>query len=158
MRQTLAAAALLVLPAYAAFPVASIEFQSWETCPVGAPALGEPKFQAAVTATPVTCDKANVNRDWSINNYAFKAYLNTKDALLCSGVTIWNNDDCSGNPVSFLPFDGEAVVQGQCLPDILDPGYVSFQLDCFGFSDGAGFTHGPDVSNGPEESDGPGGY
>ncbi|KAJ5883124.1 uncharacterized protein N7473_010010 [Penicillium subrubescens] len=156
--KTLASAALLVLPACAAFPVASVEFQSWETCPVGAPALGEPKFKAAVTATPVTCDKATVNRDWSIDNYAFKAYLDTKDALLCSGVTIWNNDDCSGEPVSFLPFDGEPVVQGQCLPDILDPGYVSFRLECFGFPGGPGFTNGPQVSDGGEESDGPEGY
>ncbi|KAJ5450605.1 uncharacterized protein N7458_007054 [Penicillium daleae] len=149
--KTLASAVLLALPAYAALPVASIDFQSWESCPVGAPALGEPKFKAAAIATPVTCDKATVNRDWSIDNYSFTAYLDTKDALLCSGITIWNNDDCTGEPVWFLPFDGEPVVQGQCLPDILDAGYVSFRLECFDFPDGAGFSTGPEISDSPED-------
>ena len=121
--------AALALSAQAAFPVASVEFQSWETCDVGAPALGEPKFKAAVSATPVTCDKTTVNRDWSIDNYSFTAHLDTKDALLCSGVTVWNNEDCSGEPIYFLPFEHGPVAQGQCLPDILDPGYVSFKMD-----------------------------
>ena len=150
-RQTLASAALLALPAYAGFPVASVEFQSWETCPVGAPALGEPKFTGGLIATPVTCDKTSVNRAWSIDHYAFKAYLDTKDALLCSGVTIWNNDDCTGEPVSFLPFDGEPVVLSQCLPDILDPGYVSVRLECFGFPTDTGYSAGPKR---PEDSEG----
>ncbi|KAJ5224889.1 uncharacterized protein N7469_008392 [Penicillium citrinum] len=130
--KTIASVAALAIGAQAAMPVASVEFQSWETCDVGAPAIGEPKFTEAVTATPVTCDKATVNRQWDIDNYSFKAHLDTKDALLCSGVTIWNNDDCSGRPVTFLPFEGGPIAQGQCLPDILDPGYVSFKLECFG--------------------------
>ncbi|KAJ5682551.1 hypothetical protein N7462_005716 [Penicillium macrosclerotiorum] len=150
--KTLASAALLALPAYAAFPVASVEFQSWESCDVGAPAIGEPKFKASVTATPATCDKTTVNRDWSIDNYSFKAYIDTKDALLCHGVTIWNTDDCSGEPTYFLPFDGSPVAQGQCLPDFLDPGYVSFKLDCFGFPGGPGGPSGGPGIDGPEES------
>ncbi|KAJ5082388.1 hypothetical protein N7532_011431 [Penicillium argentinense] len=130
--KTLTSVAALALGAHAGLPVASVEFQSWESCDVGAPAVGEPKFKTDATATPLTCDKALVNRDWSIDFYSFKAHLDTKDALLCSGVTVWNDDSCSGEPVYFLPFHGEPVAQGQCLPDILDPGYVSFKLECFG--------------------------
>lgn len=122
--------------AQAGFPAASVEFQSWESCDVGAPAFGEPKFKADVTATPATCDKTTVNPDWSIDNYAFKAYLVTEDALMCEGIAIWNNDACSGEPAYFLPFNGLPVVQGQCLPDFLDPGFVSFQLACPGFFPG----------------------
>jgi hypothetical protein len=51
--------------------------------------------------------------------------------------------------VSFLPFDGEPVVQGQCLPDVLDPGYVSFKLECFDFPGGPGGPGG----RGPERSE-----
>lgn len=137
--------AALALGAQAAFPVASVEFQSWESCDVGAPALGEPKFKAAVSATPVTCDKTTVNRDWSIDYYSFNAHLDTKDALFCHGVTVWNNEDCSGEPVYFLPFEGGPVAQGQCLPDILDPGYVSFKMECFG----PGGLGGPGGPGGP---------
>lgn len=121
------------MTALAAFPVASVEFQSWETCDPGYPAIGEPKFKADVTATPATCDKTTVNPDWSIDFYSFKAFMDTKDTLMCEGVTVWNNDACSGQPVYFLPFAGEPVEQGQCLPDFLEPGYVSFQLACHGF-------------------------
>ncbi|KAJ5738788.1 hypothetical protein N7493_001943 [Penicillium malachiteum] len=129
----LASAAMLALgpiAAQAGMPIASVEFQSWETCDVGAPALGEPKFKASITATPVTCDKTTVNRDWSIDKYAFKAILDTKDALFCSGVTVWNNDDCSGTPDYFLPLGDGPVTQGQCLPDFLDAGFVSVRLEC----------------------------
>lgn len=112
--------------------MASVEFQSWETCDDGYPAEGTPKFKADITATPATCDKTTVNRDWSIDHYSFKAYLDTKDALMCSGLTVWNNDGCSGEPAYFLPFTGKPVEQGECLPDFLDPGYVSFKLECFG--------------------------
>lgn len=137
--QTLASAAILALgpmAVQAAFPVASVEFQSWETCDDGYPAVGTPKFKADITATPATCDKTTVNRDWSIDHYSFKAYLDTKDAFLCSGVTVWNNDGCSGEPVYFLPFTGKPVEQGACLPDFLEPGYVSFKLECYGTSGG----------------------
>lgn len=120
------------MAAQAAFPVASVQFQSWETCEPGYPAVGEPKFKADITATPVTCDKTTVNRDWSIDYFSFKAFMDTKDAELCSGVTVWNNDACSGEPAYFLPFTGRPVEQGQCLPDFLEPGYVSFKLECFG--------------------------
>lgn len=92
------------MAAQAAFPVASVEFQSWETCDDGYPAVGTPKFKADITANPATCDKTPVNRDWSIDHYSFKSYLDTKDALMCSGVTVWNNDGCSGEPAYFLPF------------------------------------------------------
>lgn len=146
----MAALALGPLAVQAAMPIASVEFQSWETCDVGAPALGEPKFKAAITATPATCDKTTVNRDWSIDNYAFKAYLDTKDALLCSGVAVWNNDDCSGHPVTFVPFHGEPVEQGQCLPDILDPGFVSVRLECEGFPGAVGGAGGPGGPGGPQ--------
>ncbi|CEO59364.1 hypothetical protein PMG11_04041 [Penicillium brasilianum] len=148
----LASAALLVLPAYAGFPVASVDFQAWESCPAGASAPGEPKGNDGVIATPVTCDKAAVKRDWSIDYYSFRAYLDTKDAFLCSGVTVWNNEDCTGKPFYFLPFEGEPVVQGQCLPDIFDGGYVSVRLECFGFSDGPESSYGPESSNSPENS------
>lgn len=124
-------------------PIASVEFQSWETCDPGLPAIGEAKFTAAVTATPVTCDKATVDRQWNIDYYSFKAFLDTKDAFLCQGVTIWNNDDCSGSPVSFLPFHGSPVEQGLCLADSLDPTYVSFKLACEGFGGPAGGAGGP---------------
>lgn len=129
---------MMALGAHAAFPVASIEFESWEQCDIGFPVQGEPKFKADVTATPLTCDKTTVNRDWSINNYAFKAFIDTKDALLCHGFTVWNTDDCSGNPWTYVPFDGKPVIEGICLPDSLDPGFVSFKLDCFGFPGGPG--------------------
>jgi hypothetical protein len=121
------------MTAYAGLPVASIDFLSWEKCDVGHPAIGQPKFSASVTATPLTCDKTTVNRDWSIDNYSFRARLDTKDSIFCHGVTIWNNDGCSGKPVYFQPFDHSPFTEGQCLPDILEPGYVSFKLACEGF-------------------------
>jgi hypothetical protein len=124
------------MTAYAALPVASIEFLSWESCDVGAPALGQSKFSADVTATPVTCDKTTVNRDWSIDNYSFRARLDTKDALFCSGVAIWNNDGCSGRPDHFLPFNYSPIAEGECIPDILEPGYVSVKLICEGYPEG----------------------
>ncbi|KAJ5578350.1 uncharacterized protein N7459_007314 [Penicillium hispanicum] len=132
----LASVAILALgpiAAQASFPVASVEFLSWEECDVGAPALGEPKFKADITTTPATCDKTTVDRDWSIDNYSFRAFHDTKESLLCHGVKVWNNDQCSGEPSYFLPFNGEPVVNGECLPDFLEPTYVSFKLDCFGF-------------------------
>lgn len=124
------------MTAYAGLPVASIQFQSWEKCDIGLPAGGEPKFTADVIATPVTCDKTIVNRDWSIENYSFNAHLDTKDSIFCHGVTIWNNDGCSGTPDYFLPFNHSPFVEGQCLPDFLEPGYVSFKLACEGFPTG----------------------
>lgn len=136
------AAAMFALGAHAAFPVASIEFNSWEECDIGIPPKGEAKFKADVTATPLTCDKTTVNRDWSINNYSFRAFLDTKDALLCHGITVWNSDDCSGKPWTYVSFDGEPVVDGVCLPDTLDAGFVSFKLDCFGFPGGPGGAGG----------------
>ncbi|KAJ5351262.1 hypothetical protein N7541_002061 [Penicillium brevicompactum] len=132
--KTLASVAAFSMTAYAALPVASIEFQSWEQCDIGAPATGTPKFTADITATPVTCDKTPVNREWSINNYAFKAHLDTKDAHLCHGLIVWNNDGCSGKPKHFVPFGGFGeAIEGTCLPDDLDTGYVSFKLACEGF-------------------------
>lgn len=122
---------MLILPVYAGFPVVSIEFQSYESCPVGRPAMGVTKSTAQLTSTPLSCDKTTVNRDWDVNNYAFKATMNTKDAYKCAGVTVWNNDDCTGEPVYFLPFDGNTEVQGQCLPDFLEPGFVSFRTECW---------------------------
>lgn len=154
--QTLASVAVFALGVHAGFPVASVEFQSWEECPAG-PGQGEPKAKESVVATPVTCDKTPVNRDWSVDHYSFTAHLDTKDALLCSGVTIWNNEDCSGDPVYFLPFEGGPVAEGQCLPDILDPTYVSMKMDCFGGlggPGGPGGSEGPDDSEGPDSSDG----
>lgn len=59
--------------------------------------------------------------------------------------------------MSFLPFDGEPVVQGQCLPDVLEPGYVSFKLECFGFPGGPGGTGGLGGTGGPGGPGGPGG-
>jgi hypothetical protein len=132
-----------------------VDFQSWEACPAGAPAQGEPKGEDGVIATPVTCDKAAVKRDWSIDYYSFRAHLDTKDAFLCSGVTVWNNEDCTGKPFYFLPFDDEPVVQGQCLPDIFDGDYVSVRLECFGFSGGPGDSSDAGSFAGPESSDGP---
>ncbi|KAJ5985752.1 hypothetical protein N7499_007956 [Penicillium canescens] len=128
--KTLATVATFAMSAYAAMPVASVDFQSWESCDVGAPVTGQPKFVARVTATPLTCDKTPVNPDWSIDNYSFTAKLATKDAAYCHGVIIWNNDGCSGKPTTFLPFDDSPFAVGKCLPDILDPGYVSFKLAC----------------------------
>ncbi|KAJ5901868.1 hypothetical protein N7495_002396 [Penicillium taxi] len=130
---TFASAAMLVLGARAALPVASIEFQSWSDCPAGDLADGKPVSVAEVATTPVTCDKTPVSRQWNVDFFSFKALMDTKEAKLCSGVYAWNNDDCSGEPWSFLPFDGEGVVQGQCLPDSLDPTYLSFQLSCYGY-------------------------
>jgi hypothetical protein len=121
------------MTAYAAVPAASVEFLSWEKCDVGAPARGQAKFSADVTATPLTCDKTPVNRDWSIDNYSFRARLATKDAFFCQGVIVWNNDGCSGEPAAFVPFHHEPVVEGECLPDIFEPGYVSFKLACEGY-------------------------
>ncbi|KAI2701970.1 hypothetical protein CBS147332_7746 [Penicillium roqueforti] len=131
--KTLATAATFAMTVYAGFPVASVSFLSWEKCDIGRPALGEAKFSADVSVTPVTCDKTPVNRDWSIDNYSFRARLDTKDTIFCHGVTIWNNDGCSGEPVYFLPFEHSPFAEGQCLPDILQPGYVSFKLACEGF-------------------------
>ncbi|CAG7993172.1 unnamed protein product [Penicillium salamii] len=129
--KTLASVAALSMTAYAAVPVASVQLQSWEQCDIGFPALGEPKFTADVAVTPLTCDKTTLNRDWSINNWSFKAHLDTKDAQLCRGVVIWNNEGCTGKPVHFLPFDHHSpIAEGQCLPDTLEPGYVSFKLAC----------------------------
>lgn len=108
----------------------SLDFQSWESCDVGAPARGEPKFKAQLVATSVTCEKTTVNRDWSIDNYSFKAYLATKESVFCSGIHVWNNADCSGEDAYFMPLDGKPVVEGICLPDFLDPGFVSFKLEC----------------------------
>ena len=121
------------IAAHAAYPVATVEFSSWEQCDLGVPALGEAKTKTQITATPATCDKTAVSRDWSVDYYSFRAFPDTKDALLCRGVEVWNNDDCSGQPSYFLPFNGEPVVNGECLPDFLDPTYVSIKLDCFGF-------------------------
>ncbi|KAJ5499542.1 hypothetical protein LT330_000411 [Penicillium expansum] len=131
--KTLATAATFAMTVYAGFPVASVSFQSWEKCDIGYPTLGEPKFSVDVAVTPATCDKTTVNRDWSINNYAFKARLDTKDTAFCQGVIIWNNEGCSGEPVHFLPFNHSPFAEGQCIPDILDPGFVSFKLACAGF-------------------------
>ncbi|KAJ5937751.1 hypothetical protein N7454_004093 [Penicillium verhagenii] len=147
---TLVSAAILAV-AHAGLPIASLEFQSWETCDVGVPVHGEPKFKASVTATTVTCDKTTVNRDWSIDNFAFKAYIDTKDALFCNGVHVWNNDNCAGDSDYFMPFDHQPVVQGVCLPDFLDPGFVSFQLDCDFPGGGVGaIGEAAGQSNGPE--------
>ncbi|KAF7717477.1 Uncharacterized protein PECH_004721 [Penicillium ucsense] len=132
--QTILSAAMLILPAYAGFPVVNLEFQSYESCPVGypgQPATGVPKSVVSMTSTPLSCDKTTVNRDWDVNNYAFKATMDTKDAYKCAGVSIWNNDDCTGEPVFFLPFDGQTEVQGQCLPDMLELGFISFQTECY---------------------------
>ncbi|KAJ5161678.1 hypothetical protein N7492_007070 [Penicillium capsulatum] len=164
--KTISAAVLALGPmaAHAAFPVASIQFNSWEQCDVGAPAHGEAKFKADVTATPVTCDKTTVNRDWSINNYSFRTFIDTKDALLCEGVTVWNNDDCSGRPAYFQPLGHGPVTEGQCLSDFLDPGFVSFKLECHGFGGpGAGGHDGPGGPgagpDGPQGgTGGPGGF
>lgn len=137
--QTLVSAAILALgplAVQAGFPVASVEFQSWESCDVGLPAVGEPTFKADITATPATCDKTTVNRDWNIDNYSFKVYMDTEDTWMCEGVTVWNNDACSGEPAYFLPFTGAPVTQGQCLPEFLEPGFVSVQLSCPGFPGG----------------------
>lgn len=121
------------MTAYAGLPVASIEFLSWEKCDVGHPANGHAKFSADVTATPVTCDKTTVNRDWSIDNYSFRVHLDTKDAAFCHGVTIWNNDGCAGEPAHFQPLSHGPFTEGQCLPDIFEPGFLSFKLACGGF-------------------------
>lgn len=150
--------ALGPMVAQAAFPVASLEFNSWERCDVGRPARGEAKFKADVTANPLTCDKTTVNRDWSINNYSFRAFLDTKDALLCEGVTVWNNEDCSGNPSYFLPLSHGPVTEGLCLDEFLEPGYVSFKLECHGFpAIGAG-SHGGPGGPGAGGPGGPGGF
>jgi hypothetical protein len=86
-----------------------------------------------VVATPLTCDNTRVNRDWDVNNYSFSANLIGDDSVWCSGVTLWNNDDCSGEPVYELPFEDSPFAEAQCLPDFLEPGFVSFKLNCFGF-------------------------
>lgn len=166
--KTLVSLVALALGASAGVPVASIEFQSWEDgkgCEPGYPAHGEPKFKASITATPLTCDKTTVNRQWDIDEYSFKAALVTKDAFLCEGVSVYNTDDCSGKGELssqfwafidsfigevkyFLPFHGSPVEEGVCIPEgIFDPGFLSVRLECPGFAGGAGA--------GPE---GPGGY
>jgi hypothetical protein len=108
----------------------SLEFQSWETCDIGAPAQGQPKSSASLVATSVTCEKTTVNLDWSVDHYSFKAHLATKESVFCSGIYVWNNADCSGDIDYFMPLDHKPVVQGVCLPDFLDPGFVSFKLEC----------------------------
>ncbi|CAI7597307.1 unnamed protein product [Penicillium glandicola] len=132
--KTLATAATFAMTAYAGFPVASVFFLSWEKCDVGHPALGEPKSSAEVSTTPVTCDATPVSHDWSVDNYSFRARVDTKDAGICHGVLVWNNEYCSGDPVHFLPFHNSPLIEGQCLADILDPGFVSFKLACDGFA------------------------
>lgn len=90
---------MLAIGANAAFPVASIEFQSWEAgkgCQAGLPAHDEPKLEAHLTATPMTCDKAPLASQWDVDFYSFKAYLDTKTTFLCHGVEVYNTDDCSG--------------------------------------------------------------
>lgn len=165
---------MLAIGANAAFPVASIEFQSWEAgkgCEAGLPAHGEPKLEAHLTATPMTCDKAPLASQWDVDFYSFKAHLDTKDALLCEGASFFNTDDCSGNDeISsrfwifidsfigelkyFLPFHGSPVEQGVCLPEgLFDPGYLSVKLICEGF--GGPAAGGP---GGPGGHDGPDGY
>lgn len=152
--------ALGPMAAQAAFPVASLEFNSWESCDVGRPAIGEAKFKDDVTATPATCDKTTVNRQWDIDNYSFRAHIDTKDAMLCQGVHIWNNDDCSGETAYFMPFNGRPVVEGLCLPDFLEPGFVSFKLECHGFGGpghgGHGHGHGGPSGPGGSGPSGPG--
>ncbi|KAJ5627750.1 hypothetical protein N7490_009978 [Penicillium lividum] len=150
---TLISATLLAV-AHAGLPIASIDFQSWESCDVGLPVQGEPKFKASLTATTVTCEKTTVNRDWSIDNYAFKAYIDTKEALWCSGVSVWNNADCSGNVDYFMPLDHEPVTEGVCLPDFLDAGFVSFKLECGFPSPGGLGIKGPEEGEGESEGEG----
>jgi hypothetical protein len=123
------------MSAYAALPVASVDFLSWEKCDVGCPATGEPKFSAPVTATSVTCDKLPVNRDWSIDYHSFRVHLDTEAARWCSGVEVWNNEGCAGKPDIFVPLDGERDVNGLCLPDTLEPTFISFKLACEEFSE-----------------------
>ncbi|KAJ5773505.1 hypothetical protein N7457_008401 [Penicillium paradoxum] len=131
--KTLITAATFAMTAYAGLPVASIEFLSWEQCNVGHSAHGEAKFSADVAANPLTCEKTTINSDWSIDSYSFRARLDTKDAALCHGVAVWNNDDCTGKPVHFQPFHHGPLTEGRCIPDILEPGFVSFKLACPGF-------------------------
>ncbi|KAJ5987490.1 hypothetical protein N7451_011855 [Penicillium sp. IBT 35674x] len=145
---TLVSAALLAV-AQAGVPAVSLEFQSWESCDIGAPARGEPKSKANLVATSVTCEKTTVNRDWSIDHYSFKAYLATKESVFCSGIHVWNNADCSGDDDYFMPLSGEPVVQGVCLPDFLDPGFVSFKLEC-----GYPGIHGAELGAGGEGGEG----
>ncbi|KAJ5314480.1 Sfi1 spindle body [Penicillium atrosanguineum] len=130
--KTLVSLAALALGAQAGMPIASVEFQSWEeNCPIGYPPNGEPKFKAALTATPATCDKATVNRQWDIDYYSIKAILDTKDAFLCEGIEVYNTDDCSGDVKYWVPFTHSPVEQGICAPyDSLDPGFLSVRLIC----------------------------
>ncbi|KAJ5468133.1 hypothetical protein N7475_005885 [Penicillium sp. IBT 31633x] len=134
--KTLSTVAIFAMTAYAGLPAASVEFLSWESCPVGHPAHSEPKFSAEVVATPITCDKTTINPDWSIDNYSFRVHLDTKEAAFCHGVTIWNNDDCSGRPAYFQPLGHSPFTEGQCLPAIFEPGFISFKLACEGFPRG----------------------
>ncbi|CAL5871671.1 uncharacterized protein PFLUO_LOCUS5924 [Penicillium psychrofluorescens] len=134
--QTFAAAAILALgpmTVLAGFPVAIVQFQTWETCDVGAPALGEPTSQMQVSTTPLTCANTPVNRDWNVDNYSFSADLIGHYSGWCSGVIVWNNEDCSGEPVYEVLFEDGPFAEPVCLPDFLEPGFVSFKLDCEGF-------------------------
>ncbi|KAJ5833877.1 hypothetical protein N7474_002188 [Penicillium riverlandense] len=134
--QTFAAAAVLALgpmTVLAGFPVATVEFQTWESCDVGAPAIGEPKSTRQVSVTSLTCGHTSVDRDWSVNNYSFSAHLIGDDSGCCSSVSVWNNDDCSDEPVYELPFEHGPFAEPQCLPEFLEPGFVSFKLNCFEF-------------------------
>ncbi|KAJ5126832.1 hypothetical protein N7448_007611 [Penicillium atrosanguineum] len=123
--QTLVSLAALALGAQAGMPIAS------RTALSGTPPNGEPKFKAALTATPATCDKATVNRQWDIDYYSIKAILDTKDAFLCEGIEVYNTDDCSGDVKYWVPFTHSPVEQGICAPyDSLDPGFLSVRLIC----------------------------
>ncbi|KAJ5434607.1 hypothetical protein N7491_005202 [Penicillium cf. griseofulvum] len=133
--KSLATAATLAMTVYAGFPVARVTLLSWEGCSVGRPTLGEPKYTTEASVNPLICDRAPVNRDWTIDNFSFNVHMATKDTAFCYGMTVWNNDNCSGKPVHFQPFQSSysPLIEGKCLPDILDPGFVSFKLACEGF-------------------------
>ncbi|KAJ5204651.1 uncharacterized protein N7498_005530 [Penicillium cinerascens] len=139
--KTLVSLVALALGANAGVPVASVELQSWEAgngCDAGYPAHGEPMFKAAITATSITCDKTTINRQWNVDFYSLKAVLDTKDAFLCEGVSVFNTDDCSGELKYFLPFHGSPIEQGVCISEaIFDPGFLSVRLECPGFAGGA---------------------
>ncbi|KAJ5676817.1 uncharacterized protein N7477_002450 [Penicillium maclennaniae] len=155
--KTLVSLAALALGAHAAMPIVSVELQSWEgNCPAGYHPNGAPKFKAALTATPATCDKAPVNRQWDIDFFSLKAVPDTKDAFLCEGIEVYNTDDCSGDVKYWLPFTDSAVEQGICAPyDNLDHTYLSVKLICshHGGAAAAALASVSGSSSGSESSD-----
>lgn len=98
-KKTLISLVALALGTNAGVPIVSVELQSWEAgkgCDAGYPAHGEPKFKAAITASPFSCDKTTVNRQWDVDLFSLKGYMDTKEAFFCQGVEVYNTDDCSG--------------------------------------------------------------